>query len=168
MKFGLDIGTAGLHAHPRTIVELARDAEAAGWDGLFLFDGLLSRDAPDQPITEPWVTLGAIALATERLRIGPFVTPLPRRRPWTLARQTVTLDQLSNGRLVLGIGLGDMDADPYGKFGEETDPLRRRRLLDEGLDVLLGLWSGRPFSYQGEEYHIDDVTLLPPPVQQPR
>jgi alkanesulfonate monooxygenase SsuD/methylene tetrahydromethanopterin reductase-like flavin-dependent oxidoreductase (luciferase family) len=114
------------------------------------------------------VLLTAVALATERLRLGPMVTPLPRRRPWKLARETVTLDRLSGGRLVLGVGLGEPPEDEYGSFGEPTDPVVRAAMLDEGLEVLTRLWSGETVSFQGRHYRVDQVAFQPTPVQRPR
>ena len=121
-----------------------------------------------EPFADPWVALSAVAMRTERVRIGAMVTPLARRRPWQVARATVSLDHLSNGRLIFGVGLGSPADTEFGVFGEETDSKIRARKLDEGLDVLAGLWSGESFSYEGEEYRIDDVTFLPKPVQEPR
>lgn len=136
------------------MAELAARAEERGWDGFFLWDHVQYRP-PVRALADPWVTLAAIATATERLRIGPMVTPLARRRPHQLARETVTLDRLSGGRLALGVGLGsdrtgEFDPD---RFGEEGDPRKRARLLDERLERLLSYWDG------GFE---------PRPVQQPR
>jgi alkanesulfonate monooxygenase SsuD/methylene tetrahydromethanopterin reductase-like flavin-dependent oxidoreductase (luciferase family) len=119
------------------------------------------------PVVEPWIAMAAIASATERIRFGPMVTPLPRRRPWKLAREAASLDHLSNGRLILGVGIGDR-REEFSRFGEEADPRVRAGMLDEGLEVLTGLWSGEPLSFHGEHYRIDDALLLPRPVQQPR
>jgi hypothetical protein len=112
--------------------------------------------------------LAAIAAQTRRIRIGAMLTPIPRRRPWKLARETMTVDQLSGGRLILPVGLGALDDGGFGKVGEPTDRKTRAELLDEGLDILTGLWSGKPFSYSGKHYSLDEMTFLPPPVQQPR
>jgi alkanesulfonate monooxygenase SsuD/methylene tetrahydromethanopterin reductase-like flavin-dependent oxidoreductase (luciferase family) len=109
-----------------------------------------------------------VALATERLRLGPMVTPLARRRPWKVARETVTLDRLSGGRLVLGVGLGEPPEDEYGTFGEPTDPVVRAAKLDEGLEVLTRLWSGETVSFQGRHYQVDQLAFQPTPVQRPR
>jgi alkanesulfonate monooxygenase SsuD/methylene tetrahydromethanopterin reductase-like flavin-dependent oxidoreductase (luciferase family) len=141
-------------ADPRLVAELAARAEGSGWDGFFVWDHVAYRE-PVKAVADPWVTLAAVALATERLRLGPLVTPLPRRRPHQLARETVTLDRLSGGRLVLGVGIGsdrsgEFDAD---RFGEEGNPRARARLLDDGLLRLQAYWEG------GFE---------PSPVQQPR
>jgi alkanesulfonate monooxygenase SsuD/methylene tetrahydromethanopterin reductase-like flavin-dependent oxidoreductase (luciferase family) len=130
-------------SEPRLVAELAARAEAAGWDGFFVWDHVEYR-APVSAAADPWVTLAAVATATERVTIGPLVTPLPRRRPHQLARETVTLDRLSGGRLVLGVGLGSDrtgEFDP-ARFGEEGDPRARAVLLDDGLERLSAYWAG--------------------------
>jgi alkanesulfonate monooxygenase SsuD/methylene tetrahydromethanopterin reductase-like flavin-dependent oxidoreductase (luciferase family) len=141
-------------SEPALVAELAARAERRGWDGFFVWDHVAYRE-PVKALADPWVTLAAIAMRTERVVIGPLVTPLPRRRPHQLARETVTLDRLSRGRLVLGVGLGSEvtgEFDPT-RFGEEGDPKARAKLLDDGLDLLLSYWDG------GFE---------PRPVQRPR
>ena len=121
------------------------------------------------PVADPWVALSAIALKTERIRIGALVTPLPRRRPWKLAREATTLDHLSGGRLIVGVGIGgDRWHREFSTFGESVDDKVHAVQLDEGLDVLLGLWSGKPFSYEGQHYTVRDAQFLPSPVQSPR
>jgi hypothetical protein len=119
-------------------------------------------------VVDPWIALAAAAQATERLRLGAMITPVARRRPWKLARETVSLDRLSGGRLIFGAGLGWGKEVEFAAFGEEADERRRAGILDEGLDVMTGLWSGRPFDYAGEHFIAQDVTFLPPPVQTPR
>jgi alkanesulfonate monooxygenase SsuD/methylene tetrahydromethanopterin reductase-like flavin-dependent oxidoreductase (luciferase family) len=109
-----------------------------------------------------------MAMRTDHIRIGTTVTPLARRRPWKLARETVTLDHLSGGRLNLSVGVGDPDEDDYGTFSEPTDRKMRAAMLDEGLEILTGLWTGKPFEYQGEHYQVKKVTFLPTPFQSPR
>jgi alkanesulfonate monooxygenase SsuD/methylene tetrahydromethanopterin reductase-like flavin-dependent oxidoreductase (luciferase family) len=109
-----------------------------------------------------------MAAATERIRIGPMVTPLPRRRPWQVARQAVTLDRLSGGRLILGVGIGGDWFGDYSQFGEPADDRTHGAQLDEALDVLTGLWSGEPFTYSGAHYTIRDAQFLPVPLQTPR
>ena len=141
-------------SEPRLVAELAARAEAAGWDGFFVWDHVEYR-APVKAVADPWVTLAAVATATERVRIGALVTPLPRRRPHQLARETVTLDRLSGGRLVVGVGLGSDrtgEFDP-ARFGEEGDPRARALMLDEGLERLDAYWRGE---------------FEPRPIQQPR
>jgi hypothetical protein len=144
---------------PRALVELARQAEAVGWDGVFVWDGLEWND--------PWVVLAAMAMVTERVRLGTMLTPISRRRPWKLAQEAATLDRLCGGRLILPVGLGAPDTG-YANYGEETDRKARAQLLDEGLEILNGLWSGQPFSYTGTRYQLQDVTFNPTPAQQPR
>src|SRR5438874_7981131 len=134
---------------PRTFAELAHEAEAIGWDGVFYWDGISIHELP---IYDPWVALAGAAMRTERVRLGTMLTPLSRRRPWKLARETVTLDHLSNGRLVLGVGLGGFGEMSFTHFGEVTDGRQRAQMLDESLDILAGLWSGEPFSYRGKHY----------------
>jgi probable F420-dependent oxidoreductase len=168
MRYAVNLPNFGPYADPRTVAGLAADAEAAGWDGLFVWDHVTFIKAWTLEIGDPWIILTAAALATERIRLGTLVTPLPRRRPSKLARETVTLDRLSGGRLVLGVGLGAPPDDEYGTFGEATDPGTRAAMLDEGLEVLTGLWSGRPFSFHGRHYQVDDVAFRPTPAQQPR
>jgi alkanesulfonate monooxygenase SsuD/methylene tetrahydromethanopterin reductase-like flavin-dependent oxidoreductase (luciferase family) len=163
MRFGLDVPVDGPYADPRLLAEMAAEAEAAGWDGFFLQDVLASAD----PVAEPWLSLAAVALRTSRMRIGILVTPLARRRPWEVARQAATVDHLSGGRLVLGVGLGYSEAD-FTPFGDDWDARARAARLDEALDVVAGLWRGEPFSYAGRHYRLDAVTLRPSPLQRPR
>jgi hypothetical protein len=162
MQYGFIIPRGDL----RTIIEQAVAAEAAGWDGVFYWDGIYIESMG--PMYDPWVTLAAMAMRTERVRLGAVLTPVSRRRPWKLARETVTLDHLSGGRLVLPVGLGALDDGGFGRVGEPTDRKTRAELLDEGLAVLTGLWSGEPFSFHGAHYQVEEMTFLPPPVQQPR
>lgn len=169
MRYGIHIHNFGDYADQRVLVELARDAEAAEWDGVFVCDHLTSRSASGpEPVANPWIALAAIATATRRVRIGPLVTPLPRRRPWQVASETVTLDQLAGGRLILGVGSGTTLEQSFAPFGEELDARKRADLLDEGLDVLTGLWRGEPFHYRGAHYQIENATFLPTSIQQPR
>src|SRR5438067_4066679 len=168
MRYGVSMPNFADYGDVHTLVELAREAEAAGWDGFFLWEHMIFWRDLRVPIVDPWVALAAIAAGTERISLGPMVTPVARRRPWKLARETVSLDHLSRGRLILGVGLGDpADAD-FGVFGEETDAKVRARKLDEGLNVLAGLWGGEPFSYRGEHYRVEETVFLPRPVQSPR
>jgi len=167
MKFGLDIPTTGTFADTRKLADLAADAEEAGWDGFFLWDILFSEGRTDVPVADPWIALAAIAMRTQHMRIGAMVTPLPRRRPWQVAREMVTLDNLSNGRVIFGAGSGYQALD-FTPFGEEYDLKIRAEKLDEGLEVLRGLWTGEAFSFDGKHYQIHDVRMLPKPLQSPR
>lgn len=168
MRYAVNLPNFGPYADPRTVAGLAADAELAGWDGLFVWDHVTFVKGWTLEIGDPWIILTAAALATERIRLGTMITPLPRRRPSKLARETATLDRLSGGRLVLGVGLGEPAEDEYGTFGEATDARTRAAKLDEGLEVLAGLWSGEPFSFHGRHHRVDDVTFRPTPLQRPR
>ncbi len=150
---------------PRTVAGLAREVEEAGWDGVFYWDGIC---VGAMETYDPWVVMAAMAMRTERVRIGAVLTPPARRRPWKLARETVTLDHLSGGRLVLPVGLGALDDGGFSRVGEPTDRKVRAQLLDESLDILTGLWGGEPFSYEGEHYRMGEMTFRPPSVQRPR
>jgi alkanesulfonate monooxygenase SsuD/methylene tetrahydromethanopterin reductase-like flavin-dependent oxidoreductase (luciferase family) len=165
MKYAIYLPNYGSFGDARVLADLAREAEHAGWDGFFIWDHIAS-DHPI-PMVDPWVALAAIALSTERIQIGTTVTPLPRRRPWKLARETASVDRLSGGRLILGVGIG-LGAREWDHLGEETDLRTRGAMLDEGLEVLTGLWSGEPFSYQGEHYQITEAHFRPTPIQRPR
>ena len=176
MKYGIDLPNIGAASDPRLLAKIAHEAEEAGWDGVFIFDSLYSakwgeaslEGALPPPMTDPWIALAAMATRTERVRLGTMITPLSRRRPWKVARETVTLDHLSNGRLVLPVGLGHVDDGGYKNVGEELDRKKRAQMLDESLAILDGLWSGEPFSFEGRHFKIDEMTFLPKPVQSPR
>jgi alkanesulfonate monooxygenase SsuD/methylene tetrahydromethanopterin reductase-like flavin-dependent oxidoreductase (luciferase family) len=168
MRFGVHLANFGTVWDPALLAELAAQAESAGWDGFFLWDHILGDASWRTPMVDPWIALAAVADATSRVRLGPLVTPVPRRRPWQLARETTTLDHLSAGRLVLGVGLGNPPEAEFEHFGEDPDIHRRARRLDEGLAILDGLWSGEPFSFEGEEYRIGETVFLPRPIQRPR
>ena len=166
MKYAFDSPQFGAYADPRLLAQLAHEAEDAGWDAFFLWDHI-QVGWPDA-VADPWIALAAMAMATSRILLGPMVTPLFRRHPWKLARETVTLDHLSGGRVVLGVGLGD---DVFGEirtFDGPADPRTRASMLDEGLAVLIGLWSAEKFSFEGKHYTIRDAQFLPAPVQKPR
>lgn len=166
MKFGLDVATAGEYADPHTLVDLAVEAEMAGWDGFFVWDVLFAYESPEEPVADPWIALAAIAMKTQHIRIGAFLTPLARRRPWQVARQATTLDHLCGGRLVFGAALGYQSLD-FVPFGEEFDVRIRAKKLDEGLSIVQGLWTEDHFSFQGNHFRLEDVTLRPRPVQSP-
>lgn len=145
----------------RTAAGLAATAERAGWDGFFVWEPVWGIDA--------WVCLAAAAMTTSRIRLGTLLTPLPRRRPWDLAGQAATLDNLSGGRVILSVGLGAAHA---GWLAFEPDPGRkvRAQLLDEGLEIVTGLWAGQPYEFEGTHYRVtpSDFVPPPPPVQRPR
>ena len=152
---------------PVAVARLAAEAEEADWHGVFVWDHLRWQ-APVRQAADAWTTLAAIATATEQLRFGPMVMPPPRRRPAKVARETATLDRLSNGRLVVGVGIGD---DRFGRelsaTGEQLDNRLRGQMLDESLQILTAAWSGEPVHHRGRHYTIDGVEFLPRPVQRP-
>jgi alkanesulfonate monooxygenase SsuD/methylene tetrahydromethanopterin reductase-like flavin-dependent oxidoreductase (luciferase family) len=163
MKFGLDVPTTGAYADARVQAQLALEAEAAGWDGFFIWDTLLGAFA----IIDPWIALTAIALHTSHIKIGLLALPLPRHRPWLVAGQLANLDQLSAGRVICTVGLGYSESI-FTSFGEEGLAQVRAKKLDEGLQILTGLWENEPFSFEGKYYTVKDVTLHSKPVQSPR
>jgi alkanesulfonate monooxygenase SsuD/methylene tetrahydromethanopterin reductase-like flavin-dependent oxidoreductase (luciferase family) len=155
-------------ADPRAVMNLAAEAEECGWDGVFVWDQVRWR-APIRAVADPWISLTAIAAATETIKLGPMVTPLARRRPVKVARETATLDRLSGGRLILGVGLGgDKFAAEFSKTGEELDDRVRADMLDEAIEILITAWTGEPVNHRGKHYLVDDVQFLPRPVQRPR
>ena len=170
----------GDFADASLLAELAQEAERHGWDGFMIYDimepaigagAVGSSEAygvptAGTPVVDAWITLAAIAGRTERLRLGALVTPLPRRRPTTLARQAAAIDRLSAGRLTLGVGTGVVQE--LAILGEETDTKTRAAMLDEALEVLQQLWSGKCVSHRGDHYQIRDATFLPTPAQSPR
>ena len=168
MRWGLSLPLFDPLADPAVVARLAGEAEEAGWDGIFVWDHIRWRE-PVRAVGDTQVTLAAIATATERIRFGPMVTPLARRRPAKVARETAALDLLSGGRLTLGVGLGsDEFASEYSITGEELDDRRRARMLDEALEILEAAWSGEPVRHHGEHYTVDAMRFLPRPVQRPR
>ena len=166
MKFGIYAPNFGnTFGNPKLITTLAIEAEKSGWDGFFLWDHIINTEGfPDT--VDPFIALTSVAENTENIHIGTSVTPVTRRRPWKLARETVTLDILSEGRLILGIGLGG--PSEFSLMNEETDLRILAEMADEHQEILNGLWSGEDFSYAGKYYKIDKVKFLPRPVQRPR
>lgn len=157
----------GESSDPRFLSELASEAEDNGWDGFFLTDTIMFQRDGKEPFTDCLTTLAAIAVNTKHIRIGTTIAALPRRPPWLVAREAVTIDHLSGGRLTLGVGLGDPPGPEFQAFGEESGPKIRSEKLDEALAIITGLWTGREFSYQGKHYHIDKARFLPTPRQEP-
>jgi len=146
------------------IIELASEAEAAGWDAIFFWDGDWGYS--------PWITLAAMAVHTEHIRLGTILHPLAWRRPWLFARETASLDQLSNGRLIVSIGLGAVNEQDFARgrtgFGEPVERSLRAQLLDEGLEVVNRLWSGQAVTFHGQHYQLEDFRMRPTPIQSPR
>jgi len=168
MKHALTIPPYGDLADPKALAEIAVAAERAGWDAVFLWDHVLRRPDDPQETADVWVAMAAMAVATERVRLGPMVTPITRRRPIKLARECTTLDHLSGGRLTLGLGLGVDTTRELSAFGEVVDARERGARLDEGAELLSRMWLGEEVDFHGEHFMADQVTVLPRPVQQPR
>lgn len=164
LRYGVYLPPFGPFGDPRVLVELAVRAEAAGWDGVFLWDHVVSGALP---IADPWTTLAAIAHATDNLILGPTVTPLPRRRPWTVARQASTVSRLSGGRLVVGTGLGSDESGDFSDFGENTDPATRSAMLAEGLKVMRAMWAGEALHHTGAHYRVSLPATEPEPHRIP-
>jgi alkanesulfonate monooxygenase SsuD/methylene tetrahydromethanopterin reductase-like flavin-dependent oxidoreductase (luciferase family) len=168
MYFGIDVPNHGEYSDPHVLLELAQITEEAGWDGFFIWDHIVKPFDRSLPVADPWVVLSAVAVRTHRVRIGTMVTPVARRRPWKLAKETVTLDHLSQGRLILGVGLGARSQAEFGVFGDESDPKIRAEIMDESLLVISGLWKGEPFHFQGDHFSIEETRFQPQPIQSPR
>src|SRR2546429_3125812 len=132
MRFALNLGNGGPCADPRTMADLAALAEDAGWDGVFLEDYIVYQNQTGILTYDPWICLAAMAMRTNRIRLGTTVTPLPRRRVAKLAAEAVALDHLSGGRLTLGVGLGDAWDVAPSNMGEQTDARVRAEMVDEG------------------------------------
>lgn len=167
-NFAIYLPNYGIPGGVSSLIQMGELAEECGWDGFFVWDHIAPSLTETFVVFDPWVTLAAVATRTEKIRIGTTVTPIARRRPWKLARETVTLDHLSEGRLILAVGLGSSPDAEFARFGEDPDARVRAQKLDEGIEILLGLWSGEPFSFAGKHFKVDDVTFLPKPVQSPR
>jgi len=166
MNYGIEVVNLGKYADPHLVVTLAQAAERAGWEGVFVWDHL--GFVWNTPSSDPWITLAAIAAVTTSIKIGTGVSPLPRYRPHVLAQMLTTLDILSKGRVIFGVGLGGVPTE-YSAFGEANDAKIHAAMVDEGLDILNRLWSGEEkVIHKGEHYIVDGVTLTPLPVQIPR
>jgi alkanesulfonate monooxygenase SsuD/methylene tetrahydromethanopterin reductase-like flavin-dependent oxidoreductase (luciferase family) len=168
MRFAIEFAGAGAAAYAGVLADLAMIAEDSGWDGVFLEDYIVHHKRPDMPTCDPWIALAAMAGKTRSVTLGTEVTPLPRRRPWKLAREVATLDHLSGGRMVLGVGLGDVNDPGFAGTGESTETSLRSQLVDESLAVIDQLWKGGPVSFSGRHFHVEGLTFLPRPLQKPR
>ena len=166
MRYGLALPNGGPDLG--ALADLAAVAESSGWDGVFIEDYVVYHGQWHVPTYDPGVLLAAMSSRTKRVRLGTMVTSLTRRRPWRVAQEAATIDQLSAGRLILGVGAGD-PADPtYERLGEETDPRRRAHMFDEAVEIIAAAWNGQPFSYSGRFFQIRDVAMSLRPVQRPR
>jgi len=163
MRYAIDLPNFGDYGDPRLLADLAAEAEERGWDGFFIWDHVI---APGPiPVADTTVTLAAIALQTQRIRFGAMVIPLPRRSPWKVARETLSLDHLSNGRLILGIGAGGDWFAELTTFGLPVNDILRAEQLDEGLAILTRLLSGEEAAHQGKHYTLKPIRFLPAPIQ---
>ncbi|MHA1925613.1 MAG: LLM class flavin-dependent oxidoreductase [Candidatus Thorarchaeota archaeon] len=167
MKYGINIPNFGWFGDIDTLVDIAIEAEDAGWDGFFLWDHMLVFKQEDMvlPFADPWIAMAAIACKTKRIQFGPLIVPLPRRRPWKVAREAITVDHLSKGRLILGVGIGAPPDVEFEYFGEESSERIRAEMLDESLEIITSLWSGEKFSFKGKHYQLDEMTFLPKPTR---
>ncbi|WP_024287826.1 LLM class flavin-dependent oxidoreductase [Cellulomonas sp. KRMCY2] len=162
MRFGF----VASHGSAHEVVAMAQEAEACGWDGFFTWDGI---SIGPMDTWDPWAVLAAVAVRTERIRLGAMVFPLARRRPWKVAREALTVDHLSGGRLVLPVGLGATEDGGFSHVGGEAGTYRERAArLDEALAILDLAWTGEPFSYAGTHHTVTDLVIAPRPVQRPR
>jgi alkanesulfonate monooxygenase SsuD/methylene tetrahydromethanopterin reductase-like flavin-dependent oxidoreductase (luciferase family) len=165
MHYAIEVVPFGIYSNPRNVITLAQAAEKAGWEGLFVWDhlGYVSGIAG----SDPWVTLAGVAATTSSLKLGVEISPLPRSRPHVLIQTLVSLDVLSQGRVIFGAGLGYVPEE-FSLFGESADLKLRAAMLDEGLDILNCFMTGNAVNHHGEHYIVDNVTLVPLPVQRPR
>jgi alkanesulfonate monooxygenase SsuD/methylene tetrahydromethanopterin reductase-like flavin-dependent oxidoreductase (luciferase family) len=152
---------------PAVLVDMAVEAELAGWDGVLLWDHLVWHKEPPVEVHDPWVLLGAMAVRTERVVLGTLVTPLARRRPWIVAKHVASLDHLSGGRAVLGVGLGEPGEGDFADFGDPGDRRERAAVVDEALPLIDGLLRGTPVHHHGARFDVE-AQLHPGPVQRPR
>jgi alkanesulfonate monooxygenase SsuD/methylene tetrahydromethanopterin reductase-like flavin-dependent oxidoreductase (luciferase family) len=166
MLHGLYVAPFGDLADPLRLADIAVQAEGTGWDGFFVWDHVMTYR--DVDVADAWIALTTVALATKTVRLGALVTPLARRRPWDVARQVAMIDRLSRGRMVLGAGLGGDSRRELSAFGEERDPRARARMLDEALELVDALWSGKAVTRDGASFPVHEARLRPTPLQRPR
>lgn len=162
LRFGLSVPNLGDFADARRMAELARVAERSGWDALLVWDHL--GFVWDAPSGDPWAIVTACALATERLLVGTDVAVIARERPLPFAQRLATIDRLSAGRLVLGVGIGGAP-DEYRRAGEPVDASERAALTDEILGVVRSMLAGEHVVHRGPRVTVDGVTLSPLPAQ---
>lgn len=168
LRFAIAPPNWGPFGSPRDAADLAVAAEDAGWDGYFTWDGLVVKERPP-PTYDPWVILGAVAMATARIRIGTCVAVIPRYKPHLLAMTVASLDALSGGRMILGVGLGDATVRAgFAAFDEPGDLRTRAEKLDEALEVITRLWTGETVDHHGRHYTVEGFALTAVPVQRPR
>ena len=154
MKYAIYLPNFGAFADPNNFLEFASVAEQSGWDGLFIWDHVLLHRHSDISMIDAWVALSAIAATTHRLRLGALVTPLARRRPWKVAREITSLDTLSRGRAIFGLGLGAPADAEFECFGEETADRVRAEKMDEAIEIVAALQSGERVTFRGKHFHM--------------
>jgi alkanesulfonate monooxygenase SsuD/methylene tetrahydromethanopterin reductase-like flavin-dependent oxidoreductase (luciferase family) len=164
VKQGVNLPNFGPFGSARAVAGISSAAERAGWDGVFIWDHVVRREA-NLDVVDPWVALTAAAVATRRVQLGPLVTPLARRRPWNVAKAAASIDRLCDGRFILGVGLGTPLGPEFPAFGEETDLRCRGDMLDEGIDVVRAAWSGNPVNFGGQHYQVNNIRFSPTPVR---
>jgi alkanesulfonate monooxygenase SsuD/methylene tetrahydromethanopterin reductase-like flavin-dependent oxidoreductase (luciferase family) len=166
MKFGINIPNFGYFGEPQNITYLSELVEKSGWDGLFIWDHVQAFPEWHRglPFIDPWIALSIISMKTEKIFLGPYITPLPRRRPWQVYRQATSIDHLSKGRLMLGFGIGTPEFD-FSSFGDTSDPKIKGEMLDEALEIINKFQTQEPFSYNGKYYNLNDVLLNPGPYK---
>jgi alkanesulfonate monooxygenase SsuD/methylene tetrahydromethanopterin reductase-like flavin-dependent oxidoreductase (luciferase family) len=177
MKYGLQVVQAwspknGVKNVSKFLMNMAKEAEDAGWDGFFLWDHLYFTWSP-VAIPDSWSILSAAAARTDKIYLGTNVTAVTRRRPQVLAKQLVTIDQISDGRVILGAGLGGSGhqsgpGEDFTSFGEPADYKTLAKIADEALEVIIGLWSGEPLYFDGQFFKVNQVSFQPTPIQKPR
>jgi alkanesulfonate monooxygenase SsuD/methylene tetrahydromethanopterin reductase-like flavin-dependent oxidoreductase (luciferase family) len=164
VRQGISVPNFAVFGSAQAVADISVAAENAGWDGVFVWDHVVRREG-DYPVVDPWVALTAVALATQRVQLGPMITPLARRRPWNVAKAAVSIDVLSRGRFILGVGLGTPRGPEFPAFGEQTDLRVRGDMLDEGIAVIRAAWSGEAVNHVGQHFRVDDVRFLPTPAR---
>jgi len=167
VRHAINLPLFGPLAEPATVVEIGQAAEDNGWDGLFVWDHVLSPLPESWEISDPWIVLAAVAATTKAIRLGTMVTPIARRRIIKLARETVTLDRLCAGRLTLGLGLGEDGGREFSAFGDPVRPAERAEILEQGVAALTALWAGKVVNSSGS-VRVENVQIEPGPVQSPR
>ncbi len=168
MKYAIYLPNWGEFADPKNYLEFASVAESAGWDGIFLWDHILLHRHSAVPMADAWVVLAAIAATTKRVRLGALITPLARRRPWKVAREITSLDVLSGGRAIFGLGLGAPVGAEFECFGEDGADRVRADKMDEAIEIVCALQTGEPVTFEGKYFTVDDVQFRPVPIQRPR
>ena len=162
---GIKVGVVGSFGSATEVVDMAVAAEEHGWDGFFSWDGMSIMEVDT---FDPWAILAATAVRTERITLGAMVFALPRRKPWEVVRQALTVDHLSAGRLVLPVGVGVLDDGGFSAVPDQPQALRdRAEQLDDALAFLDRAWTGDRFAFSGTRLETGEMQFLPRPVERP-